>query len=452
MMRGVAFRLLLAAMTTACAGTLLGTAAVAAEVAQVRPRQAVRQIAELIREDFYDAARASRIASDLEKAAGSGAFDRLTDPRDLAMVLTRWLEPEDRHFQVSWSTPAGARAPAVRMAGARAPAVRMAGGLTDESRVNHGFVEARVLPGGVGYVKIDEFAHFDSAGSPQQAAADAALNFVANQPSLIIDLRDNGGGSPFMVGYLVQQFVADPKKVANVFKSRKGPDSMELSPVPQAHAPRTDMPLFILVSGRTGSSAEALAYTLQAAGRAVVVGERTGGAANPGSVQRTADGFDIFISFGTPVNPYTGRNWEQVGVKPDILIDQAEALKVAQVRALEAEGAALPASPARVLETLKAVAAAPQVPAGVAGHYGEIAIAERDGELHLQLGRRPERTLVPLSADSFALAEEPGARFRVERDASGQVAAIVRVLNGGGSEVRFLKGPAMPSQAIAAIH
>ncbi len=442
-MRGVAFRLLLAAMTTAFAGTLAGTAApaVAADAMQIRPRQAVRQIAELIQEDFYDAARASRIARDLENAAGSGAFDRLTDPRDLAMVLTHWLEPEDRHFQVSWSTPAAVRA-------ANALPVRMAGRLTDESRVNHGFVEARVLPGGVGYVKIDEFAHFDGPGSPQQAAADAALNFVANQPSLIIDLRDNGGGSPLMVGYLVQQFVADPKRVANVFKSRKGPDSMELSPVPQAHPPRTDIPLFILVSGRTGSSAEALAYTLQAAGRAVVVGERTGGAANPGSVQRTADGFEIFISFGTPVNPFTGRNWEKVGVKPDIAVSQADALKVAQMRALEAEGLALPASPARVLETLKAAAAAPRATAGIAGRYGEMAIAERDGGLRLQLGRRPERTLVPLSADSFALAEEPGARFRVERDAAGQVAAIVRVLNGGGSEVRFRRSP----EATAALH
>lgn len=435
-MRGVAFRLLLAAMSTTLAGTAIPVAAAEAAQAQVRPRQAVKEIAGLIRDDFYDAGRAERIARDLEKAAASGAFDRLTDPRDLAMVLTRWLEPEDRHFQVTWTkAPSGASR-------------RMAGGLTDEARVNHGFVEAKVLPGGVGYVKIDEFAHFDGPGSPQQAAADAALNFVANQPSLIIDLRDNGGGSPQMVGYLVQQFVAEPRRVANIFKSRRGPDSMELSPVPLAHAPRTEVPLFILVSARTGSSAEALAYTLQAAGRAVVVGERTGGAANPGSVQRTADGFEIFISFGTPVNPFTGRNWEKVGVSPNIAVNQAEALQVAQVQALEAEGAALPASPARVLETLKAVAAAPRVPSGVAGRYGEIAIAERDGELRLQLGRRPERTLVPLEADSFALAEEPGARYRVERDSEGRVEAIVRVLNGGNSEVRFLKA----AEATASLH
>ena len=57
-------------------------------------------------------------------------------------------------------------------------------------------------------------------------------------------------------------------------------------------------------------------------------------------------------------------------------------------------------------------------------------------------------TLVPLDANSFALAEEPGARYRVERDSEGRVEAIVRVLNGGNSEVRFLKA----TEATAAIH
>ena len=67
-MRGVAFRLLLAAMTTTLAGTAIPVAAAEATQAQVRPRQAVKEIAGLIRDDFYDAGRADRIARDLEKA------------------------------------------------------------------------------------------------------------------------------------------------------------------------------------------------------------------------------------------------------------------------------------------------------------------------------------------------------------------------------------------------
>jgi hypothetical protein len=389
------------------------------------PRRAVNQIAALIRSDFYDAVRAARIANALEAAAASGAFDRLTDPRDLSFELTRRLAPEDRHFAVSWAPPSPDSGPGLMPA---AP---------DLSRVNHGFVEARVLPGGVGYLKVDQFASIECAGCPAQQAADAALSFVAAAPSLIIDLRDNGGGSPSMVGYLVQQFVSDPARIANRFKSRRWPDRLELSPVPASLPARTDTPLFILVSGRTGSAAEAFAYTLQAAGRATIVGEATGGAANPGSTRTTADGFRIFISDGTPVNPITGRNWERVGVAPDIVVAQADALRAAHLRALEAEGPAMPILAARVLETLRVLQDQPAFPAQAAGRYGDIEIVADDRSVRLKQGRRPERTLVALGADRFSLVEDPAARLRLEREGrSGAVTALVRELPGGG-EVRY---------------
>lgn len=394
----------------------------AAAQAEIEPRRAVGRVAGLIRTEFYDAARAARIANALEAAAGAGAFDRLTDPRDLAWELTRRLAPEDRHFAVSWAVPEAGQQ---RLLPPPAP---------DLSRVNQGFVEARVLAGGVGYVKIDQFAPIDSRACPAVAAADAALAFVANAPSLIIDLRDNGGGSPSMVGYLVQQFVAEPGRIANRFRSRRGPDRLELSPVAPGQPPRVDAPLFILVSGRTGSAAEALAYTLQAAGRATVVGERTGGAANPGSIHRTADGLRIFISGGTPVNPITAANWEGVGVAPDIAVPQADALRTAHLRALEAEPA-LPRMAAHVLETLKVGRATPaaELPAG---RYGELEIVADQGTARLRQGRRPERTLVALGGDRFSLAEDPSARLRVERADSGAILALVREVPGGG-EVRY---------------
>lgn len=423
-MRKPAVRLLVAGLLMLGPGV---TARAGAPAPAVQPRGAVVRIAKLIRASFHDAARAASIAGELEAAASAGAFDALTDPLDLAAALTRRLEPQDRHFLVTWA-PDAAAGPAATLAA-----------FADEARVNHGFVEAKVLPGGVGYLKIDEFAHFSGPGSPQQAAADAALAFVAHQPSLILDLRDNGGGSPAMVGYLVQQFVGNPQAVASRFHPRKGRVQAELSPVPRAGPARTDVPLFILTSARTASSAEALAYTLQAAGRARVIGEPTWGAANPGRRQHTVDGFDVFISFETPVNPLTGTNWEGTGVRPDVPVPQADALKVAHRAALESEGAPLPGAAARVLQTLKATAAPVAAPADLAGRYGEIAITEQAGRLLLHFGQRPERTLAMLDSASFSLAEDPGARFRVERDTDGKVAALVRLLNGGEAQYRFRK-------------
>lgn len=409
--------------TAAPVQSLQADAAPARAEQAVDPRRAVERIAALIRAEFYDAARAARIANTLQAAADAGSFDRLADPRDLAWELTRRLAPEDRHFAVSW---APAEAGQQRM---------LSSASADLSRVNHGFVEARVLPGGVGYVKIDQFAPIDSPACPSVAAANAALAFVAGAPSLIIDLRDNGGGSPSMVGYLVQQFVDHPERIANRFISRRGPDRLELSPVARSFAPRLDTPLYILVSGRTGSAAEALAYTLQAAGRATVVGERTGGAANPGSIHRTADGFRIFISGGTPVNPITRANWEGVGVAPNIAVPQEDALHAAHLRALEAE-AALPRVAAHVLETLKVAGSAPGLPELLAGRYGDLEIVADRGTALLRQGRRPQRTLVALGGDRFSLAEDPAARLRIERAPTGAVLALVREVPGGG-EVRY---------------
>jgi hypothetical protein len=410
---------------------LCGVAALAAD-ARVEPRSAVSRVAALLRAEYFDAAKAARIANGLEADAARGAFDGLTDPRDLAGELTRRLRPEDGHFGVIWRPDAdgGPAGP-----GPRRPDPAL------ERRGNHGFLAAQILPGGVGYVRLDQFAHFDTAGDPAQLSADRALAFVSGAPALIIDLRENGGGSPAMVGYLAAHFLAEPEKAANVFKSRRGPDQRELPPVmPVAGAQRLEGPLFVLVSARTASAAEALAYTLQAAKRATIVGEASAGAANPGGPQRTVDGLEIFIPFGTPVNPLTGGNWEGSGVKPDVAVPQADALRVAQIRALEAEGGTLPAGAVLVLQTLKADGG--RVPGDLAGIYGDLAITGSDGKAMLQQGRRPPRTLVLVGPDLLSSVEDPMLRLRVERDSkTGAAVALVRDLPGGGS-VRLPRGPA----------
>ena len=64
---------------------------------------------------------------------------------------------------------------------------------------------------------------------------------------------------------------------------------------------------------------------MQASGRAVIVGERTRGAANPGASFDVGHGFTLFLATRSARDGVTGGNWEGSGVAPDIQVDADQA-------------------------------------------------------------------------------------------------------------------------------
>jgi C-terminal processing protease CtpA/Prc len=94
-------------------------------------------------------------------------------------------------------------------------------------------------------------------------------------------------------------------------------------------------PVYLLISKRTFSAAEAFAYDLQALGRAVVVGEPSGGGAHPFEYRRVGTHFVLSLPEGRSINPVTGKDWEGVGVQPDVVVPEAQALEKAQELARE---------------------------------------------------------------------------------------------------------------------
>jgi hypothetical protein len=94
-------------------------------------------------------------------------------------------------------------------------------------------------------------------------------------------------------------------------------------------------PVFILTSPETFSGGEELAYDLQTFKRGVVVGEVTGGGANPGGPESLGHQFVVFLPSGQAVNPVTGGSWEGVGVKPDVAVPARQALSKAHRLAVQ---------------------------------------------------------------------------------------------------------------------
>ena len=386
------------------------------------PRAVVLEAATMIENNFYDATKAGEIAGELRKEAAAGRFDKLTDPRDLASALTRRLQPIDHHFNVTWRPPAAPERPRSPESSAPPPD-------STDRRTAYGFRSVEMRPGGIGYIDLRFFAdfNFSKADEPPRQIADAALALLSGAEAVILDLRNNGGGAPAMVGYLVSAFTAPDADIYNVFQSREGTESERPG---QVYAkPRIDVPLYVLISGRTASAAESTAYTLKSAGRATILGEPSAGAANPGGEFPIGEGLNLFVSVATPVNPFTHTNWEGEGVKPHVPVPAEKALDRAEILALEAILAKSPEG-AGAVETRWILEArrAQQMPAAgpaLTDYVGEYAGAKlaaggRD-RLLLQRGRRPAVALMRLKADIFFSIDEPFRRVQFERDAGGKV-------------------------------
>jgi C-terminal processing protease CtpA/Prc len=199
-----------------------------------------------------------------------------------------------------------------------------AAGITKSGKVE-------VLNGNVGYLKLDAFASEKDAGS----AGAAAMNFLVHTDALIIDLRENGGGGISMF-QLLMSYLHDGRQQLSGIHIRASDTDMQIWTHGFVSGPRlADVPVWVLVSERTFSAAEAFAYDLKHMGRGTIVGEVTRGGAH--LVRGTDDPelhITVHVPFARAVSPVTGGNWEGVGVQPDLPVPAGEALAVAHAEAI----------------------------------------------------------------------------------------------------------------------
>jgi carboxyl-terminal processing protease len=183
-----------------------------------------------------------------------------------------------------------------------------------ESReVNAGVREARVLEGNLGYLRLSSFYPWDLAKPKLTAAA----MLLSDTDGLVIDLRGNGGGDARTAEHLVRALAPTVESVQAI-ERRSGTAGEDL-PVLELDLGAAGKPIAILIDRRSGSASEFVAYSLQALGRAVIVGARSGGVANMiGEPIKLDEGYAISIPDARPVNLTTCTNWEGTGVRPDV--------------------------------------------------------------------------------------------------------------------------------------
>ena len=131
-----------------------------------------------------------------------------------------------------------------------------------------GVREVRVLEGNIGYLRLSTFYPLDLA-RPKLAAA---LELLADTDGLVLDVRQNGGGDDGSADLLVRTLL-DAKIDAVQQLDQRGRRTPV--PLPPASLPTYLKPLVVLIDRRTASAAEFVAYSLQALGRARIVGTRS---------------------------------------------------------------------------------------------------------------------------------------------------------------------------------
>lgn len=209
----------------------------------------------------------------------------------------------------------------------------------DPSLGTYGVGKVERLPGGLAYVELTGFSN-----APESVAAiDAALARVTGAPALILDLRNNGGGGETSFMRLLGHFFPARQEITAIEWRECAPPPPDRPDACTQIAPRlqrrfTDapekplfptQPIYVLVSKGSFSAAEAIAYELQAQGRAKVIGEQTGGGGNPSAGMDLESDYVVIMPIGRMV-PVSGAGWEGVGVKPDIAVAADKALDAAR--------------------------------------------------------------------------------------------------------------------------
>ncbi|MFD5215371.1 S41 family peptidase [Microbacterium sp. NPDC058345] len=219
-----------------------------------------------------------------------------------ARELTAQLRTQDRHFAVTWGAPSSLS--------------RWV--LQDDSDPAMSMLDV----GGIGILTVRRFD--DAMSADAVALADDCLTRLEHSEAAIVDVRGNPGGWPSMTEHLLSAFLG-PEAVHILTFTRRGESARVVRTRPRRPVGRlAEIPLVVLVDERTASAAESLTYTLQTTSRAVIVGRRTAGAANPVESFADRSGFHVLIPTGAPVDPRTGTNWDQVGISPDVVVGDAD--------------------------------------------------------------------------------------------------------------------------------
>lgn len=290
-------------------------------------RQTVEALGTVLDREYFDPVVAAQASAALKNRMAQGRYQNASTIESLAKKLSEDLYEltKDKHLVAMPVEEVASRsaAPPVSDETPRELAAR---------RANFGIQRIEILPGNVGYLN---FTAFYRPGEARSAIA-SAMASLRHADALILDLRENGGGSSGTMALLASYFFESQGlplfEVVPRPPTKSVGYSTEATVLPDRNEQR---PTYILVSGNTWSAGEGIAFILQERQRAVVVGQTTPGAGNQARTHLLSPQFEVTIPNGATRTAIRKSSWEGTGVVPDIFSAPSDALRIAHTNALK---------------------------------------------------------------------------------------------------------------------
>jgi len=175
---------------------------------------------------------------------------------------------------------------------------------------------ARMLDGGIAYVRLTQFAE------PTAAMLQSALEKLDGEgmKALVLDLRGNPGGLLTQAVRVAELFLPRGQMVVSTRGRGEAGTPVEYRAEGDRHL--TEVPLAVLINAGSASAAEIVAGAIQDHRRGVLIGQTTFGKGSVQSVVRSRTDGKSAIRLTTAYY-YTpaGRRIHEIGVEPDIRVD-----------------------------------------------------------------------------------------------------------------------------------
>ena len=392
----------------------------------------------LLKSDYVFPEIANKMAKQIQSNIRAGKYDQISQPQLLAQQLTEELQAisHDKHLRVMYS-PQMVQDIEQRDAMGNGQAETQAY-IKRLQQTNFGFKKQELLDGNVGYLRFDQFVDTSMA----KDTANAVMSYFSHADALIIDLRENGGGSPSMIRLLSSYLFGDERVHLNTFYNRPADQYTKSWTSPDVPGKRRpDMDVYVLTSSYTFSAAEEFTYNLKNLKRATIIGETTGGGAHPGGTQAITDRFLVWVPTGRAINPITNTNWAGVGVTPDIEVANEKALKTAHKIALEKliaknsdDSFLYQWHLDNINAQIEPVVIDKKLLADYQGKFGARNLTAKEGQLYYHRDGNKPQQLVALTNDTFMIPAVNDFRLKIIKEA-GKVVALKGLYDNGRTDL-----------------